>query len=200
MSMYASCPCGIPEGSDEVHLRSDCPHYGSEMIASKPEPLSRDDLADELERRISETRRKDGLTGMRLSDQALAKFIRDNESTLLTSLRSNVSGDVEAVKNHVAVIPEEWDMKEPPDAMTGHSYADIASDVVDRAFALAKQDQGGQEQEDSPFETMRALLREHPDYPPPSPTPQSDTQGSPDEERWADMPDRFKLFPKDQES
>lgn len=28
MSLYASCPCGIPEGSNEAHLRTDCPLYG----------------------------------------------------------------------------------------------------------------------------------------------------------------------------
>jgi len=29
MSLYATCPCGIPEGLDMAHLRTDCPHYGS---------------------------------------------------------------------------------------------------------------------------------------------------------------------------
>lgn len=28
MSLYASCPCGIKEGSNEDHLRTDCPLYG----------------------------------------------------------------------------------------------------------------------------------------------------------------------------
>lgn len=28
MSLYASCRCGIPEGSQQEHLRTDCPLYG----------------------------------------------------------------------------------------------------------------------------------------------------------------------------
>lgn len=28
MSLLRSCPCGIPEGTDLPHLRTDCPHYG----------------------------------------------------------------------------------------------------------------------------------------------------------------------------
>lgn len=33
MSLYASCPCGIPEGLDQIHLRTDCPHYGAAPIS-----------------------------------------------------------------------------------------------------------------------------------------------------------------------
>lgn len=29
MSLYSTCPCGIPEGSPEEHLRTDCPFYGT---------------------------------------------------------------------------------------------------------------------------------------------------------------------------
>jgi len=29
MSLYATCPCGIPEGLDMIHLRTDCPLYGT---------------------------------------------------------------------------------------------------------------------------------------------------------------------------
>ena len=29
MSIYSTCPCGIPEGSPEEHLRTDCPLYGT---------------------------------------------------------------------------------------------------------------------------------------------------------------------------
>jgi hypothetical protein len=36
MSLYATCPCGIPEGLDMVHLRTDCPHYGASPMTDTP--------------------------------------------------------------------------------------------------------------------------------------------------------------------
>ena len=51
MSMYRTCPCGIPEGLDQVHLRSDCPHYGEiPPMTNNPtqvEPVEASTLADE---------------------------------------------------------------------------------------------------------------------------------------------------------
>lgn len=35
MSLYATCPCGIPEGSEAEHLRTDCPHYGTPAMTNQ---------------------------------------------------------------------------------------------------------------------------------------------------------------------
>jgi|GEM_PF-2416298 len=34
MSLYATCPCGIQEGTEAVHLRTDCPLYGTDPMTT----------------------------------------------------------------------------------------------------------------------------------------------------------------------
>jgi hypothetical protein len=51
---------------------------------------------------------------------------------ILTALRRPPAITEEKVR-HVAAILEEWDMKDPPDAFTGHAYEDIARDILARA-------------------------------------------------------------------
>ena len=52
MSLYATCPCGIPEGLDMTHLRTDCPHYGSTPETPPAPTVTGEELAhiNEMER------------------------------------------------------------------------------------------------------------------------------------------------------
>lgn len=62
MSLYATCPCGIPEGLDMVHLRTDCPHYGSTPPSPAPTVTGEIDLASLAIQVLRDYRRRDGLT------------------------------------------------------------------------------------------------------------------------------------------
>lgn len=53
MSLYSSCPCGIPDGSDEEHLRTDCPQYGRGRSRRKTVPNPNSDLIEAMARAIA---------------------------------------------------------------------------------------------------------------------------------------------------
>ena len=70
-----------------------------------------------------------------------------------------VEGEViQADIRHLAAILEEWDMKEPPNAWTGHSYEAIAADALTRIAAHRRAFSGGVDEVREALETAIGRL------------------------------------------